>query len=223
MKRLFRVFLLAAIIAIAALSLASCGSGASKVDDASGEIGNIKWSYTKSDRTLTISGSGEITDFGSSADVPWKDVRSAVEIIRFKADEGESFTKIGSYAFYGMSSLEKVSIPEGVQSIGKCSFAFCSAMTDLTVPNTVTSIGECAFETCSSLTSIELPESVAAVDEGAFAFCRSLESATVYGAVARVEKWTFRDCVALTTLRMDASEIDDDAFLGANIGADSVR
>lgn len=223
MKRIFRTLLLVALIATLVLSLASCGSKASNPDDVSGSTGDIKWSYTKSDRTLTISGSGEVTGFGSSEDVPWKDVRSAVEVIRFKADDGASFTKIGSYAFYGMAKLEAVSIPEGVESIGDCSFAFCSALTDITLPTTLTSVGASAFEACSALESVELPAATAVVGEGAFAFCRSLESVTLYGAVEKIEKWTFRDCVALRTLRMDASEIDAEAFLGASINADGIK
>ena len=58
---------------------------------------------------------------------------------------GNSVTSIGSYAFYGCSSLASVTIGNSVTTIGDRAFAGCSGMTILTIPSSVTSIGNEAF------------------------------------------------------------------------------
>ena len=218
MKKLLKIFLIVAVL-LAAVSLVSCGNSASNPDDASGTWASIEWSYTKSDHTLTLSGSGDIPGCVSSEDVPWYSVRAAVEKIKFDADEGESFGTIGDYAFYGMTALEEVEIPDGVVTVGDCAFAFCSALEEVTLPDTLAAIGEGAFEACSALENIEIPASTLEIGESAFAFCRGLKTVTVVSRPDQIKKWTFRDCTSLESFRMDLAktEFDIDAFDGAAI------
>jgi len=60
-------------------------------------------------------------------------------------------TEIGSYAFYGCSSLTSVEIPSSVTSIGETAFAWCESLTSVEIPSSVTSIGSFAFEYCKKL------------------------------------------------------------------------
>ena len=69
-----------------------------------------------------------------------------------------SITTIGSFAFYGCTSLTNITIPDGVTSIGYYAFSDCSGLTSVTIPNSVTSIGYNAFGDCTSLTSIIIDE-----------------------------------------------------------------
>ena len=71
-----------------------------------------------------------------------------------------SVTSIGSYAFYGCTSLTSVEIPDGVTSIDWHAFSNCTNLTSIIIPNSVTSVGSYAFEYCTSLTSITIPDSV---------------------------------------------------------------
>ena len=66
-----------------------------------------------------------------------------------------SVTKIGVGAFYGCSSLTKVTIPNSVTEIGESAFAGCS-VTQVNIPKSVTKIGAGAFGSCSGLTSISV-------------------------------------------------------------------
>jgi len=61
---------------------------------------------------------------------------------------------IGTYAFYGCSSLTSIAISDSVTSIGSDAFNNCSSLTSITIPDSVTSIGFSAFAGCSSLTSV---------------------------------------------------------------------
>ena len=224
MKRFLKIFL-ALVLMITALALTSCGNGAANPEDANGEWGDILWRYEKGSHTLTLKGSGKMPNAESSDAVPWKEVRSAVTAVKFDIDEEKSLDSIGDYAFYGMSKLEEIKLPEGVQSIGKCSFAFCSLLEEAKLPSTLVSLGDSAFEACASLTEISLPASTVEIGEGAFAFCRGLTSVTVNGAPEQIKKWTFRDCTSLKTLRLDKTltALDSSALDGAAIDANGVK
>ncbi len=63
-------------------------------------------------------------------------------------------TSIGEEAFYECSSLESVTIGNGVTSIGSGAFVGCSSLKSVTIGNSITSIGYSAFEACDSLTKV---------------------------------------------------------------------
>ena len=77
-------------------------------------------------------------------------------------------TSIGDYAFYGISGLISISIPNSVISIGSCAFENCSSLASVIFPNSVTSIGGSAFSGCAGLTSITIPEAVTSIGGSAF-------------------------------------------------------
>lgn len=81
---------------------------------------NITW-VLDDDGTLSLSGSGEMKEYGYFYDVPWYSNREKVK---------------------------KVSIVDGITSIGDHAFSFCSGLTSIIIPNSVTNIGVGAFNTC---------------------------------------------------------------------------
>ena len=225
MKKFLKIFVLVAIVSLLILSLASCGNGAANPDSVSGDWEGISWSYDKDSHVLTLTGGGEIPDANSPADVPWNTVRGAVTGLRIKTGDGKTFTKIGNYAFYGMSKLASVEVPSGVESVGKCAFAFCTVLDEITLPNTVTKIGESAFEGCSKLADVSVPASVTDLGARAFAFCRELTTVTVEGKPAKLGEWCFKDCAKLENFRMDTTgvEFDATAFEGAIINKEGIK
>ena len=132
---------------------------------------NVTW--TLSNGTLTISGTGAIADFLFYS--PWYDYSSSIKSVIIN----DGVTSIGNRAFYGCSSLTSVTIPNSVTGIGDYAFYECSSLTSITIPNSVTSIGGSAFRSCSSLTSITIPNSVTSIGNAAFADCSSLASVTI--------------------------------------------
>ena len=127
-----------------------------------------------------------------------------------------SVTSIGSYAFFGCTSLTSITIPDSVTSIDSNAFWGCSRLTSITIPNSVTSIGSYAFGDCSRLTSITIPDSVTTIEESAFSGCYSLTSITIPDSVTSIEGFTFYDCSSLTSIIFlgDAPTIDIYAFEG---------
>ena len=123
----------------------------------------------------------------------------------------DSINKIGSYVFYGYSSLTAITIPESVTSIGSYAFYGCNSLTAITLPENVTSIGSYAFYGCNSLTSITLPEGVTSIGDGAFYGCSSLASITLPESVTSIGKLAFSGCGGNLTVNCNIPSYSGDS------------
>ena len=116
----------------------------------SGSCGeNVTWTLT-ADGTLTISGTGAMTDYTYDSRSPWYSCRTYIKRVVMQ----QGVTSIGDHAFWDCSGLTSVTIPDGVTSIGGDAFSGCAALTSVTIPGSVTNVGQYAFDNCSSLTDI---------------------------------------------------------------------
>ena len=176
---------------------------------AEGNGENISWELN-SNGLLTVSGTGEIEDFAAT-DSPW------VDDIRIReATISNGITHIGTFAFFGCTSLVSVEIPDSVTVIGGGAFYFCTRLTSITIPDSVTSIGFNAFANCIGLTSITIPDSVTDIGIGAFKGCTGLTSITIPGSVTGIGTSTFEGCTGLTSITIPDSvtNIGISAFKG---------
>ena len=83
-------------------------------DDASGTYGdNLEWAFTESDSTLTISGTGEITD-----NAPWSSYKDQIKTVTLS----EGISSIGTSAFSDAVNLQKITIPASVEKIESYAF-----------------------------------------------------------------------------------------------------
>ncbi|MCD8206664.1 MAG: leucine-rich repeat protein [Bacteroidales bacterium] len=71
----------------------------------------------------------------------------ALKTVEFRTDEnGESaLTEIGAYAFTTCSSIESLTLPQGVETIDDYAFNGASSLEKINIPETVTKIGSYAF------------------------------------------------------------------------------
>ncbi len=125
--------------------------------------------------TLTISGTGKMTDWSSYLNVSWYSYQSSIKSVVIE----EGITCIGEYALSYCMSLTHVEIPASITSIGDQAFFNCTSLASVKIPESVTSIGYSAFNNCKSLSSIEIPASVTSIGKYAFSHCQSLISITV--------------------------------------------
>ena len=108
------------------------------VQETSGECGEaLIWELAE-DGTLTISGTGAMTDWkytGHGSTSIWD---KNTDITKVVIEEG--VTSIGNYAFYGCSRISEVDLADSVGRIGDSSFSGCNSLTELTLPVGVTSL-----------------------------------------------------------------------------------
>ena len=136
---------------------------------------NVTWSLDTSTGQLTISGSGNMTNYSYSSDVPWCNQREEIKIVNIKY----GVISIGGLAFYECSSLTSVTIPNSVTRIDYKAFFGCTSLISITIPNSVEIISGSAFDYCTSLTSINIPNSVIDISFCPFSGCTSLTSISV--------------------------------------------
>ncbi|MCQ2449090.1 MAG: leucine-rich repeat domain-containing protein, partial [Clostridia bacterium] len=178
---------------------------------------NLTWSYNTSTATLTISGTGAMTDYFYSnignytyvTTAPWKEYYNTMKTVVI----GNGVTTIGKEAFYGCTGLTSITIPDSVTTIGRYALEGCTGLTSVTIPDSVTTIGDCAFYGCTGLTSITIPDSVTTIGGSAFyntAWFNNQPDGMVYiGKVAYKYKGT---CPSTVILRNDTVGIAEDAF-----------
>ena len=119
---------------------------------------------------------------------------------------------IETCAFFGCSTLESVTIPEGFTTIGHNAFWECLSLKNIIIPDSITTIGERAFA-MTSLTSITIPEGVTTIGAGAF-YYSLLKSIVLPGNITSIGYGMFKDCSSLTdiTIPEEVTSIGIGAF-----------
>ena len=185
MKNLLLLFVLSQLPLLA--SADNCG----KCGD------NLTYSFVDATHTLTISGTGKMTDYnGEDAyvdNIPW--YRYKEDIWNVVIEDG--VTGIGKYAFYECSNLKDISIPNSVTTIGQYAFSFCTSLTSVAISPSVTSLEQGVFFCCAGLTDVTIPNSVTAIGVAAFYECSSLTSISIPRSVKSIKARAFKDCFQL--------------------------
>jgi len=126
----------------------------------------------------------------------------------------ETMVSIGSSAFQGWASLEKVHFPAGFKTISAEAF-YGSGITEITVPEGVDYIGLRAFGG-SKLVSIKLPSSITTFADGVFQFCYDLTSVDMSSctSITVIGNNVFGYCKKLTDLKLPGSivSINNNSF-----------
>ena len=112
--------------------------------------------------------------------------------------ENRNVTTIGKKAFFNLSNVISIKIPNSVTAIGESAFSGCASLANVEIPDSVTTIDGYAFSDCISLASIEIPDSVTLLGEGAFLNCKSLVNIAISDNVATIGAYAFAGCSELT-------------------------
>lgn len=141
---------------------------------------NLTWTLDEGG-TLTISGTGDMTDYNSSA--PWATIQGSIKAIVIE----EGVTSIGSSAFLGSQHLKQVALPNSIATIADGAFGYCSELTSIEIPKQVKKIGKGAFIHCGELTNVNIPDSVTSLGSAAFLGCSSLLKLNYPGTCLRLQ------------------------------------
>lgn len=189
----------------------------------------LRWQYNAAERTLTISGSGQMLDFSLEEKAPWYPWHNSIEQVVM----GDSVTSVGSYALYNLLQLRHLHIPAKVSYIGPYAFRNLYALDSISVdaantrydsredcnalidrfsnmlllgcaktrmPQTISGIESCAFLKVSRLRQAVLPQSVVYIGTEAFNGCTSLDSLVLPAQLTAISAYAFQDCRSLDTL-----------------------
>lgn len=90
-----------------------------QVEDADADFNDERMHWNISaDNVLTISGEGAMPDYSSSVKAPWYSYRSQINSIVVR----DGVTGIGAYAFYQLTNVADISLPESLTSLGNLCF-----------------------------------------------------------------------------------------------------
>lgn len=165
------LFLIAAILPQVAVNAAAAEGACGK---------DVHWSLSE-DSTLTISGTGPMTDYTPVTYAPWHSVTASIKTIVIEP----GVTTVGDLAFSNCIALETVTIGSDVTALGDYAFRYCSSLTTVTLPEGVTNIRWFAFSGCSSLTSVTFRGPAPSIDDTSF----EAVNATAYYPCSN-ETWT---------------------------------
>ena len=174
-----------------------------------GECGDkLKWTLNAG--TLTITGSGAMTNYEELEMSPWYEYRE--QIIRVVLPD--TVKTIGHYAFAECTSICILNMGTGVTSIGRAAFYGCESLVNISFPYGLEKIDRQAFYKCSSLVSVTIPQHVSEIGESAFAYCINLQYADIQSRISIVETWLFYGCEKLSHIAFsnDISSVDKYAF-----------
>lgn len=147
-----------------------------------------------------------------------------------KVNINGTITSVGSYAFYGVESIEEIDLPDTVDTVYTGAFyktvaryeikhtlelisaegALVTSVSSLYIgkgisgkvklSEKITSIGNAAFSGCKFLESVEIPCNVTIIDGFAFDECDSLKSIEIPSAVTMIGDRAFDECASLESV-----------------------
>ncbi len=186
---------------------------------------NLTW-VLDSNGTLTISGTGKMTDYTYEGSEPWDSNSYSVKKVLIN----NGVTSIGDFAFSNCESITSITIPDGVTSIGYKAFYHCNSLPSITIPGSVTNIGEASFDYCNSLPSITVDSSNSYFssadgvlfnkDRTELICCPGGKSGvyTIPNSVKSIDSYAFECCNNLTSITIgnNVTSIGYGAFINCN-------
>lgn len=100
--------------------------------------------------------------------------------------------KIGWKAFYRCSSLNSVTLSEGLEEIDTWAFTNCG-FEQITLPNSVCKMGSWVFEECENLEKVNIPSSLTTLPDWMFKRCSSLKHIDIPSTVTTIGKGAFQE------------------------------
>lgn len=126
----------------------------------------------------------------------------------------EGVIKIGTNAFRGFASLDRVVLSDTIKHIEACAFAN-SGIRFINMPNSLESIGECAFYECRDLDELVLKDNVSYIGDGAF-YNSGIKKINIPSKVSKLNSCLFGECFRLSEVNLNEGliQISEAVFEG---------
>lgn len=171
---------------------------------------NLVWTFTKSDSSLVIKGSGDMADYRNST-APWKNYSKCIK----KINVCEGITSIGIGAFAYMSFVE-VKLPSSLRKIEASAFCNNEMLNSVCLPDSISEILANTFWGCTNLERINL-DHVKYIGDNAFYKC-GLTEIQLSDEAESIGTKAFRDCVKLGKVKFGhVKTVGDNAFYRCGI------
>lgn len=115
----------------------------------------------------------------------------------------DSVKIIGTGAFWGYDTLDKITVPEGVTTIGEGAFGYCEALEKVELPKSLKTLEYGAFQYCKKLDGVELPQDIEILGDSVFEGCESLTSLEIPAKVSEIYRDLLKGCTGLVSLSVD--------------------
>lgn len=119
-----------------------------------------------------------------------------------------TFTRIGSQAFYNCSSLKEIDLLNAEAAIAEMAFSGCTSLERVLGANNIKTVGFDAFAGCKSLTQISFGESLLGIGEEAFINCTKLTDISLPSTAVGIGSNAFKN----TALINDTSRYENGAL-----------
>ncbi len=103
----------------------------------------------------------------------------------------EVITKIKDHALMGCKTITSASVPGGVE-LEPGAFSGCTSLESVTIAEGVTRIGYCTFANCTSLESVTIPGSVTYIGDDLFGYCVKIREVRFGGTKAQWQAFDVR-------------------------------
>ena len=205
-------------LALLAAALAFCMNDDTSSAD-SGDVGeNIHWEYDTGTRTLTVTGTGAIPDYGKDDNLsPWRGLSPSATTLVI----GDGITAVGAYSFYN-TDLVTVTFADSVETIGDYAFHNSIRLETLDAGDGFADIGERAFYN-SSLTAFGFGDHVSHIGTYAFASSKLAALTAVGSENAVIDDHAFDNCRALIDISLGEGFITIGEYAFTNCGRGTVE
>ena len=114
-------------------------------------------------------------------------------------------SSIGASAFSGCTGLVEIDIPESVKTIGNNAFSGCIRLKNLNEMTGVETVGTGAFSDCLSLETVVFGDKLTSIGDGAFSNCSALKEVGLKEGLRNIGAEAFDNCVSLTDIELPSS------------------
>ncbi|MBE6562793.1 MAG: leucine-rich repeat domain-containing protein [Ruminococcaceae bacterium] len=169
---------------------------------------SLTWNYDAASGSLTISGEGPMYDYANFSITvdcaPYSVYRAKIKSVVIE----EGCTKIGTYAFSGLTALTLVKFPENsLKEIGAYAFNYCTELTRMIIPDSVTLLGESAFTTCQKLKMIRFGTGITSLPTGICRKASELTDVFLTENIKYIGNAAFYECKKLVNIDISSVEV----------------